>query len=96
MNPGLSKKAVAKKFGVDRRRIQEWCRQKVELDKLVKSKKRLLGGRRKVRYEDIEQRLIHWFEDRRQKGVRVTGTALKREALRLHKAHGNQSFKGTS
>ena len=28
VNSGLSKKAVAKTFGVDRRRIQEWCQQK--------------------------------------------------------------------
>lgn len=39
---------------------------------------------------------MEWFEERRGKGVRVTGTSLKREALRLHKVHGNTNFKGTS
>ena len=91
-----SKNSVAKKFGIHRRRVQEWCKQKSELEKLAKSKKRVRGGGRKVNYPDIEVKLISWFEERRGKGVRVTGNGLKREAHRLHKANGNQSFKGTN
>ena len=63
---------------------------------MAKSGKCLHGGGRKVRYQDIEKTLIDWFKDRRDKGVRVTGASLKREVHRLHKAHGNQSFKGTN
>ncbi len=64
-----SKKAVAKKFGIDRRRVQEWCQQEKELKQMAKSDKRLRGGGRKVRYQDIEKTLIDWFKDRRDKGV---------------------------
>ena len=91
----LSKKAAALKFKIHRRRVQERCQQKAELEKLAKSSKRKKGSGRKVRFEDIEQSLIDWFEQRREKGVRVTGKGLTREALQLHKTSGNQSFKAS-
>lgn len=34
---------------------------------------------------DIEEKLISWFSERREAGVRVTGKGMKTEALRLHK-----------
>ena len=91
-----SKNFVAKKFGVNRRRVQEWCHQMDKLQKLKKSSKRLPGAGRKIQFADIEKRLMDWFQERRDKGVRVTGNGLRREALRLHKVNGNQLFKGSS
>ena len=90
-----SKKAAAKEFRVDRRRVQEWSSKREELKKLVKSAKKSQGGGRKVAYQDIEVKLLRWMSERREEGVRVTSKALKREALRLHKIFGNQSFKAS-
>ena len=36
-----SKKAAAKEFRVDRKRVQEWCKQREELEKTSKTAKRL-------------------------------------------------------
>jgi hypothetical protein len=90
-----SKKAAAREFRVDRRRVQEWCKQKDRLEKICKSRKRLPGGGRKVPYADIEVKLLRWMQERREEGVRVTGKALKREGLRLHSIFGNQDFKAS-
>lgn len=46
-------------------------------------------------FQDIEDRLVKWFTDRRAAGVRVTGKALRFEALQLHKQFGSQSFKAS-
>ena len=88
--------AAAKHFEVDRHRVIEWRQQKDKLEKMEKSKRRLAGGGRKVRYGDIEETLLKWFRERRDAGVRVTGKAMKMEAIRLHKAYGNQSFKASA
>lgn len=55
--------------------------------------KRQSGAGRPHKYNDIEDKLISWFRERREAGVRVTGKEMKTEALRLHKENGSQSFK---
>ena len=93
--------AAAKLFAVDRKRVREWCQNKEKLEALLasssvkKKNKRLPGGGRQVRYKDIEEELLAWFDDRCEAGVRVTGKSLKTEALRLHKLKGNQNFKAS-
>ena len=93
------KRAASREFKVDRRRVQEWASQKAVLEGMCKERKsgskRCTGGGRPVRYIDIDDHLIKWLKDRRSAGVRVTGKALKEEALRLHKITGNQSFKAS-
>ena len=93
---GMSKVKAAKTYGINRRRVQEWVQQEEQLKKMARSRRRLPGAGCKIRYQDIEEKLIAYFEERRNKGVRVTGKAFKSEALRLHKAYGNQSFKASS
>lgn len=44
-------------------------------------------------YGDIEKPLLKWFRERRDAGIRVTGKAFNLEAMRLHKAYINESFK---
>ena len=88
---------AAKLFGVDRKRVREWCQSKEKLNdnSTLKSHKRNSGAGRPIRYQDIEKSLLAWFEERRAASVRVTGKSLKYEAMRLHKLNGNQSFKAS-
>ena len=88
-----SKNKASKVFEVDRRRVKEWCQQKDKSKVMSKTSKRLQGGGRKVRYPDIEEKLPQWLNERRNKGVRLTGKALKREAMRFHKTSEKQSLK---
>ena len=90
-----SKHKAAKEFKVDRKRVITWCKQKVALNGAFKSSKCLPGQGRKVRYPDIEDKLLNWLKERREKGGRVPGKALKHECLRLHRLYGSQSFKAS-
>ncbi len=54
------------------------------------------GGGRKTAYPDIEERLLQWMVERRDKGARVTGTSLRQECLKLHRQYGSQSFKAST
>ena len=85
-----SKRAAAKYFHVDRRRVQESCQQRKELEKISKSAKRLPGSGSKVPYQDIEIKLVRWMDERREEGARVTGKALLLPAARgiPHVNHG--------
>lgn len=48
-----------------------------------------------MRYGEIDDMLMQYLQEKRSAGVRVTGKALKYEALRLHKNNGSQSFKAS-
>lgn len=76
----IGKHKASTLFNVDRKRVREWCKAKDTLQ-ACKSRKRAPGGGRKVRFADIDQQLMQWFNERRSRGVRVTGKALKQEAL---------------
>ena len=91
-----NKSAASKLFGVHRKRVQEWCKQKDQLKQLKSNARSLPGRGRKVSYPDIEKRLLTWMTDIREAGGRVTGKGLKRECLRLHRLYGNQSFKASA
>ena len=86
---------ASKTYGVDRKRVREWCQQKEKLNKLPKNRQRLEGAGKPLKYADIDNKLLEWLSERREAGVRKTGKALKREALRLHRANGSQSFKAS-
>lgn len=87
---------AAKLFKVDRKRVREWCQNKSRIETLKGSQKRASGAGRPIRYADIEQKLVQWFFERREAGVRVTGKSLKMEALRLHRENGSQSFRASN
>jgi len=82
-------------FNVDRKRVREWCKAKEDLKVWKATRKRGPGAGRPVRFPAIDESLIRWFAERREAGVRVTGKALKHEALRLHRENGSQSFKAS-
>ncbi|MES9880141.1 MAG: hypothetical protein ABW185_04590 [Sedimenticola sp.] len=86
---------ASKVFNVDRKRVREWVQNKEKIQTFAKLRKRATGAGKRVGYPDIEENLLAWFNERRSAGIRVTGKALKYEALRLHKAGGNQSFKAS-
>ena len=73
--------ANGSKIGVNRKNT---------LNRQRKQKKRKPGAGRPVKYTDIENTLLTWFNEHRS-----AGKALKYEALRLHKINGNQSFKAS-
>ena len=79
-----SKEAAAKQFGVDSRRIREWCAQKeklVVLKKLNGSKRRRLdGGGRKAQDEDMEETLLSWIMELRGRNVRVSRKMIQLQA----------------
>ena len=93
-----NKHYAAKLFNVNRRREQEWCAQKEKLQSLTQSgrpsdakRRRLQGGGRKCINEDIDNTVLHWLQERREAGVRVTGKALKQYALQQHHKNGSHS-----
>lgn len=92
-----SNASAARTYGVDRRRVIEWRQKEEEMKKLANPKqtRRLPGGGKKLGHEDIEKKLLNWMKEVRDKGGRVTGKALKRECVRLHKENGSQSFKAS-
>ena len=63
-----TKRKASAVFGVDRKGVREWCKSKRDLETLSKSRKRAPGGGRKVRYEDIDSKLIAWFKERQHVG----------------------------
>jgi len=71
------------------------ARKKYIIEQGTKTQKRQSGAGRPLKYNDIEEKLISWFRERREAGVRVTGKGMKTEALRLHKENGSQSFKAS-
>lgn len=85
------KSATAKSFGIERKSIQVWCKQKEQLLSLAdpvtgkgKKRKRLDGGGRKAAHPRIEDRLYQWICELREKRLRVTRKMVTTEALRLY------------
>lgn len=87
---------AANLFRVDRKRLREWCKNKNKITTLSKFQKRASGAGRPLKYMDIEEKLLKWFYECCDSGVRVTGRGLRVEAMRLHKESGCQSFKASN
>ena len=90
-----SKNNASKTFQVDRRRVVEWCQQKEQLGGIGRSAKRLCGAGRKPLSRSIEDQLVEYIRNKRSDKLRVTRKMLKLEAIRLHRADGNEEFKGS-
>ena len=78
--------SASKKFNVDRKHIREWKDKKEEL-LFLKNKdhgakrKRLEGAGRKPLDQQMEEVLIEWIYDRREKGLRVSRKLFMKKAL---------------
>ena len=64
---------AAEKFGVTRKRIIEWKKNKDVFACIKKFRKRNEGGGRKSLGEGMEENLAEWIHDRRAKGLCVSG-----------------------
>ena len=63
------KHKASKLFGVDRKRVREWCQNKIKIQEGLRSQQRLPGGGRGVRYKDIDEELKTWLDERRAHGI---------------------------
>ena len=89
---------AAREFKVDPKRIREWCKQKVVISKLKKrgnaERKRLKGGGRKVRDEEMEDSLFSWIAAMRGNNLRVSRRMLKAKALEYSSIEGFRASNG--
>ena len=90
--------SASKKFNVERKRIREWSKCKESLQSLKKKdrgskRKRLDGGGRKPLDQQMEEVLVEWIYDRRDKGLRVSRKLIMKKALFVYneKAKENDS-----
>ena len=90
-----SKRETSQVFCIDRKRVQEWCKQKEDLaivGKNSKTVKRLGGGGRRPLSVSIENQLVDYLRTKRTERRRVTRKAIAREAVKLHREAGNETF----
>ncbi len=66
-----SKNDASKVFSVDRKRVQEWCKQKDDLMATGRSAKRLSGGGRKPMSQPMEIQLVEYIRSKREIRLRV-------------------------
>ena len=81
--------SASKKFNVDRKRIREWKDKKEDLLSLKNKdygakRKRLEGTGRKPLDQQMEEVLIEWIYDRREKGLRVSRKLIMKKALYIY------------
>ena len=73
-----SNHAASRKYKTDRNSIRDWRRKREKIEKLIKDtssgakRKRLDGGGKRVTGEEIEENLLEWIFDSRDKGLRVS------------------------
>ena len=94
-----SNKRAAHYFDVNRKRVIEWRKSEEALRNRKEDSsqaRRLQGGGRLLKFEEIDHALMETIRERRSAGARVTGKFIKTEALRLHKRNGNQQFRASS
>ncbi len=84
-----NKSKAAKDMKVGRKQVQEWTKQKADLEAQLKTSqsrtkipaKRLEGGGRKLKDADFDEKLISWIRQQRQKKLRVSRTMIQKQAL---------------
>lgn len=84
-----SKCAAARKFHVDRRRVQDWCSQKEKLQQL---KSMSDGDKKPVETELIEKQLAAWVKEQLEGGKSLTRKMVGDEAVQLFRESGNALF----
>ena len=84
-----SKCAAARKFHVDRRRVQDWCSQK---EKLLQLKSISDGDKKPAETELIEKQLAAWVKEQLERGKSLTRKMVGDEAVQLFRETGNTLF----
>ena len=79
-------RAAERKYKVDRKSVRDWRGKKQKFEELRKStstgakRQRLDGGGRKVAGSELEERLLEWISNRRDKGFRVSRKLIQLKA----------------
>ena len=92
-----SKRAVAKRFGIDARRVRAWCSQEQTIAALPLTRRRVEGAGRKPVNAAIERELVTWIRQRREQRLLVTRRMVQDEARSLHRSRddGDSGFKAS-
>ena len=88
---------ASNKLGIDRKNIRDWLNKKRagKYDNVSLKAFKLPGGGRRVGNAAIDDSLHEWLMSQRQKGFRITGKMLQREAHQRFILSGNLSFKAS-
>ena len=85
---GNSKEETARKYGVDAKRIREWCKDEDKLrgayDIRNSKRRKLDGGGRPPLLETTEEELYGWIDYMRSQRLRVTRKMVQTKALELY------------
>ena len=79
------KRPAARKFGVEVKRIREWCSKKTELTYKASTadgqkRKRLDGAGRKPLYEELEGVILEWFHGMKEKKEHISMKTIGKKA----------------
>uniref|UniRef100_A0A0K0DZW9 HTH CENPB-type domain-containing protein n=1 Tax=Strongyloides stercoralis TaxID=6248 RepID=A0A0K0DZW9_STRER len=78
---------AARHFKVNRRQIQKWRNQKVEIESQLKlsnnffTNKRVHGAGRPLKDIDFDEKMINWIREQRNKKLRVSRKLIQQQAL---------------
>lgn len=82
-----SKNQASRRFDIDRKQVQRWCKQKERLEKLPEGRKRLHGGGRKVKNSALDQAIVDWVQCQLENNVLLTKSHIRVKAEQLHEQH---------
>ena len=91
-----SNRETARHFGIDEKRVQEWKKQKDDLQALPQKKRRIDGGGRKAALPSVEEELVVWIDEMRAENQQVTRISIQQKALRIIRERGEESDFTTS
>jgi transposase-like protein len=95
---GGNKSRTAKECGVSRQCVQDWVRDRESLEQTKKERQIAVRKRRHVpstdqmrqergKFPHLEERVVTWIKDLRQKGVTISGDSIKRYAKIVYEEH---------
>lgn len=93
-----SRRATARRFGVDPKRVRDWMANEDKLLQVPRNKRRLGRCGRRPLNDEIGELLYQWIVERRSARHRVTRRMVMAEARRLHSTRpdGNSEFMASS
>ena len=92
---GISNKNVAEKYGVPKKTVSTWLKNK---EKLFTALEKSSNKRKKVReinYPDIDNVVFKWLLSQRGKIIPIDGTFIKEKAMKYAKELGATDFKAS-
>ena len=78
-------RSAARKYDVDERRVREWRAKKESISSLnltdgEKKRKRVDGGGRKPQFQAVDEIVLDWISNRRERGLRVSRKLIMKKA----------------